>query len=352
MLFAVSDSTRKSKHGSISLPMCKSQEDSIFFVVRVFFGVYSERKVIDQHYFSLKLPASPRGFGVDVNIDEQSPVNLIGSLTIAVEAMYTLTLLPWEGALRESFPVISPGIAERVIFHPLTRLDADEQMDTQDMVIGLFVGALTISTQERTQYYATTVTTKMRRQRLGLVYIGTRGEDTATEAKDQLNDTLILLGRDGRPLDKTAFTAGSLADESGILADPTDLNFRINYRLLSSPDPLDPRGILLAALDFLANAAQYEFYSPFRQLEGRDTRTQPSALVMVNKLAKSNPRAGVLTYRQASRGVQLLIRMMKLIEVIAEVEFQLEYRGFQFGKGSIKRPGRRVENGTDLVDTA
>ena len=307
-------------------------------------------KVIDRHCFSLKLPVSPRGFGVDVNIDEQNPVNLIGSLTIAIEAMYTLTLLPWEGALRESFPVISPGIEERVIFHPLTRPDADEQMDTQHMVIGLFVGALTIATHERTQCYATTVTTKLQRQRLGLIYIGTRGDDTATSTKDQLNDTLIFLGPDGRPLDRSTFGVGS--DETGILADPTDLDFRINYRFIGSANPLDPRGILLAALDFLANAAQYEFYSPFRQLEGRDTRTQPTAIVMVNKLARSNPRAGVLTFRHVSRGVQLLIRMMKLVEVITEVEFQLEYRGFKFGKGSIKRPGRRLENGTASVDTA
>lgn len=309
-------------------------------------------KLLTSTAFSLNLPASPRGFGVEVNIDEQNPLNLIGSLTIAVEAMYTLSLLPWEGVLRESFPIIMPGIAERVIFHPLTMPDADEQMDTQHMVIGLFVGALTIATQERSQYFAITVTTKLGRQRLGLIYIGTRGDDTAIDAKEQLNHTLILLGRDGRSLDLTSLTPGRLADETGILADPTDLDFRIHYRLLRSPNPLDPRGILLASLDFIANAAPYEFYSPFRSLEGRDTRTDPSAVVNVNKLAASNPRAGLLTYRHASRAVQLLIRMMKLIEVITEVEFQLEYRGFKFGKGSIKRPGRRLENGTAIAVTA
>ena len=58
----------------------------------------------------------------------------LGSLAIAVEAMYFLTFLPWEAALHENFPVATPGIEEEVLFHPTAAPDADDQMETQHMV--------------------------------------------------------------------------------------------------------------------------------------------------------------------------------------------------------------------------
>ena len=267
--------------------------------------------------------------------------------------MYTVTLLPWESALRETFPIATPGINERVIFHPTVAPDADEQMDTQQMVLGLYVGALTIATQERNIHNAATVTIKIRGDQLGLIYIGPPGVGGNSQNETvQLNDTVILLNVDGKPLDSTRLTSKGVGDEWGILADPSDMHFRINYRMTGPSDGRNPSDIMLAVLDFLANAAQYYTETPFRQGSGTDTRLQASAVVTVQKLLRSDPRAGLLRYHQAARAVQLLIRMMNVLDDFRTMEFDLEYRGFRFGKGSIRRPRVSLSNRTDIGTTA
>lgn len=270
----------------------------------------------------------------------------VGSLAIAVEAMYFLTFLPWEGALRENFPIATPGIDEEILFHPTAAPDADDQMETQHMALGLFVGALTMATHHPGSFHQITVVTRVHGQLLGYIYIWPRGEDADTYKSSGLNHTLVSLESGAKPTNITTMAPQGLNDDKGILADPEDLDFRIDYRMVGSSATRDPRDIFLAVLDFLANAAPFDPRSPFRQLEGRDTRTDPSAVVSIRKLARSDPRAGLLTYRLVSRAVQLLVRLMKLMVDFRPVEFDLSYRGYQFGKGSIRRTRRSLGNAT------
>ena len=187
---------------------------------------------------------------------------------------------------------------------------------------------------------------------LGYIYIWPRGENADTYKTSNLNHTVVSLENSAKQTNITTMSRQSLDDDRGILADPRDLLFTIDYRMLGGSATRVPRDLFLAVLDFLANAAPYEPGSPFRQLEGRDTRTDPSAVVSVRKLARSDPRAGLLTYQKVSRAVQLLVRLMKLMVDFRPVEFDLYYRGYHFGKGSIRKTRRSLGNATHVAVTS
>ena len=115
----------------------------------------------DSLSFNLTVPKVPTGFGVDVRVDSTKRVDAIGTLAIAVEAMYLLTLLPYEAALREDYLVSRTGIEEEVLFEPLAAEHADDQMEPQYMVYGLYVAIVTITSPRHNLFYATTVTAKL-----------------------------------------------------------------------------------------------------------------------------------------------------------------------------------------------
>ena len=187
---------------------------------------------------------------------------------------------------------------------------------------------------------------------LGYIYIWPRGEDAGTYKTSDLYHTVVSLEGSAKQTNITTMSRQSLDDHRGILADPRDLDYTIDYRMLGGPATGVPRDLFFAVLDFLANAAPYEPGTPFRQLEGKDTRTDPSAVVSVRKLARSDPRAGLLTYRLVARAVQLLVRLMKLMADFRPVEFDLFYRGFHFGKGYIRRTRRSLGNATHAAVTS
>ena len=238
------------------------------------------------------------------------------------------------------------------MFHPTAAHDADDQMETQHMVLGLFVGALTMATHRWTSFHQITVVTRMRGKLLGYIYLWPRGGHADIYTSSGFNYTLVSLEGGTKRTNITTMAHQSLDDEKGILADPGDLDFTIDYRMVGNPAPRDPRDIFLAVLDFLANAAQYDPGRPFRQLEGRDTRTDPNVVVSIRKLARSDPRAGLLTYHHVSRAVQLLVRLMKLMRDFRPVEFDLQYRGYHFGKGWIRRTRRSLGNATSAAVTS
>ena len=276
----------------------------------------------------------------------------VGSLAIAVEAMYLLTCLPWDGVLQQNFPVAFPGIDEEVLFNPTAAPDADDHMETQHSVLGLYVGALTMATHHRGSFHQVTVATRMHGQLIGYVYIWPRGEIADTFKTSEPNHTVMSLDGGTKPINMTTIASQSVDEDRGILADPRDLDFRIDYRIYGRTATRDPRDLFLASLDFLANAAPYDPGSVFRQLEGRDTRTDPSAVVSVRRLVTADPRAGLLTYRYVTRAVQLLIRLMKITRDFRPIEFDLSYRGYRFGKGSIRRTVRSLGNVTHVAITS
>ena len=301
----------------------------------------------DMMRFRLTVPNTPPGFSVGLQTDTNHRVDLKGSLAIAVEAMYLLTLLPWEGVLLENFPVAAGQIPEEIYFQPTAALDADEQMETQYMVLGLYIGGLTLAAQYHDLHYETTVDTKMRGKQLGLVYIRRRKEEREKIANGQINSTTSLLDGEAKPINSTVSTSHGFNSNSGSLSDPEEPDFKINYGFKGRHDVRDPRDILLAALDGIANAAQFSSDARVSQLKGTtDGRLRSNAEIEVQVVTRIDPRAIPLTYRYAARAMLLILRLMYLQNRYQAIEFELGYGLVRFAEGSVRRPRVRLEDGT------
>ena len=309
-------------------------------------------KSTNRLWCSLTVPDSPPGFSVGLHTNTRERIDPVGSLAIAVEAMYLLTLLPWEGALRENFPVSAGQIAEEIYFEPTAAPDADEKMETQHMVLGLFVGCLSVSSQNHDLAYETTVTTKMRNEELGLVHIRKRTAASFTAANSLVNNSVTLVNRNDALLHIPASSSDSLTENSGTMADPDEVDFRINFRFIGAPYARNPRDIFLAALDALANAAPHESDDSVQRLAGTDARTRRNAVIMVESLARPDPRTRVLTYHYAARAVALIMRLMKLRNRFQAIRFELGYRGVRFGEGQVTRPRASISSGIERATVA
>ena len=293
--------------------------------------------------FSLTVPVSPAGFSVDVHTSPTQQVSLTGSLSIAIEAMYLLTLLPWQGALQDVFPVTAGQIAEEILFMPTVAPDADEQMDTQHMVIGLFIGCQNVVAQRHDPAYATTVVIKLRESQLGVIYIRPIRRNVDAVAGDQTEQTNLLLDEEGQPMNAVAYDPHDLSVSHGAFADPEDPDFRINYRFTGRNNQRNPCDVLLAALDGIANAAPYEFDAPVALLKGTDGGQIRSTRIVVERVGRVDPGVKPLTYRYAARSMQLIIRLMKLQNRFQPVEFILSHRRIRFAEGSVRRPRAEIE---------
>ena len=265
----------------------------------------------------------------------------LGALAVAVEAMYILTLLPWEGVLRDHYSVSAGSIIEEVFFVPTAAPDADEQMDTQHMVLGLWAGCVYMTGQYQS-YYETTVTLKMRGQQLGYILIGRRTREESTMTKGTINSTFLIRDTKGVLLDSTDLVPSRLTENSGTIADPQEVDFEVSYRYTGRRTSGDPQDIFLAALDALANAAPHDSGSRTQQLSGASRRSRRPVSVVVTSVTRraSQPRA--LTYRYASRAISLIVRLMKLSSRFQDIEIQLWYHNVKFGEGRIARPRGEV----------
>lgn len=270
-------------------------------------------------------------------------MDIRGSLAIAIEAMYLLTLLPWEGVLRADWRVSAGQIPEEIYFKPTAAPGADEQMETQHMVLGLYVGCLNVAAQGFDLGYEIMVTTKMREEQLGLVFIRRDRVEKEEITHDQINSTLSLLGGEGRPVEPTASVPHGFTSNYGSMVDPEEADFKINYRFIGRQDASDPRDILLAALDALANATPFSSYARISRLTGTDGRSGSNAVIEVQRLTRTDPRAIQLTYRYAARAIQLILRLMKLRDRYQPIEFELAFGMLRFAEGSIMRPRARLE---------
>ena len=270
-------------------------------------------------------------------------MSLKGSLSIAVEAMYLLTLLPWEGALQENFPVAAGQIAEEIYFTPTVAPWADEQMETQHMVIGLFIGCQNVAAQHQDPASATAVALNLRGSQLGFVYIRPITRDVGAVAEDIGKLTDLHLEKESQPRKAAGYNPHDFAANNGAFMDPDETEFQIDYRYTGRNNQRNPCDILLAALDGIANAAPYESDAQVAQLTGTDGRQPRTALIVVERLARVEPGVKQLTYRYAARAMQLVVRLMKLQSRYQTIEFMLSYRNIRFAEGSITRPRAEIE---------
>ncbi|KAL8971377.1 MAG: hypothetical protein Q9183_001080 [Haloplaca sp. 2 TL-2023] len=274
-----------------------------------------------------------------------------GALAIAVEAMYLLTLLPWEGALREIFPVTAGQIREHVAFIPTAAPDADEQMETQYMAIGLLATCLYALGRHPEPYFEVTATLKMRGEAVGLIQIGRQTELYPSRTTREVNSTALLPKQSSIDVSSISRTQGKLADMSGTIADPADASFEISYRFLGRQPLRDRSEFFLAALDALSNAAPHDPDALVQRLAGADPRSLRNAKVSITSVTRPAPRARELTYHYASNAIKLIVRLIKLSNNFLNVEIQLRYRGEKFGEGRFEKPRFANEVDEGSVDT-
>ncbi|KAL9595985.1 MAG: hypothetical protein Q9219_006108 [cf. Caloplaca sp. 3 TL-2023] len=261
--------------------------------------------------------------------------------------MYTLTLFPWDASLQELYPVVIGQIREEVMFIPTITPEADEQMETQHMVLGLFSSCLHMIGQASGPYFEVTAALNLRGHKLGLVRIGRNIDGNSIAPTSEVNSTVLLINANGTGTPLSSPISGGLTEMSGTMADPIDPAFQINYRFLGRQPLRDPTEVFFAALDALAEAAPHNSETRVQRLAGRDPRSINNARLAISTVARPAPQVRVLTYGYASRTIELIIRLMKLSTVFRNIEFQLRYRGEQFGEGRIEKPRAGSEVDTD-----
>ena len=271
--------------------------------------------------------------------DSERSVDLVGALAVAIEAMALLTLLPWEGVLREDYMVAAGQIREAIFFYPTAAPDADDQMESQHMVIGLFVGCLRMSAGYNDRSYETTVHTKIRGNEVGAVYIRRRTHPFIAN----VSNSQLIVSENGTIESSKLLEVADLKADFGTITDPEEPDFTIKFQYTLRPGPRDPRDLLLAVLDALANAAPHEFNDRLETLEGKDTSSSTMATCMV-KMTVPPARHKILTYRYAVRATKLIARLMILTNRIGVLDFQLLYEGEKFGDGSISRLRSLLDN--------
>lgn len=306
--------------------------------------------------FSFTVPNAPRGFTVAVQSDLQHRINLQNTLAVAVEAMYRLTLLPWEGALRQNYHIRSSDIAEEIFFEPTTPRYAEEQMENQHMVYALFAGCLSLTSHGSDSGYEILAVMNLRGQQLGLLHIWTQRTAALSEAKyDHINGFTQLsngtVSAASGNVSRSSISILAATSDSGTLQDPDDLDFKIHYQFTDRPQTRDPREIFLAALDALANAAPYDADHRLQKLTGTDARSARNAVLVVEGSTRPGPRRHPFTYHFATKTVQLLMQAMTLLNRFQTIQFELKYQGVRFGEGFITRP-RIFEDETETAGVA
>ena len=251
----------------------------------------------------------------------------------------------------QDFPVTAGQIVEEIYFKPTVAPYADDQLDTQHMVIGLFIGCQNVAAQHHDPALGTTVAVYLRGKQLGLIYIRPiRRNDKraiANESAKQQQPNLLLEDESGNAT--AAYDPHILASNHGAFADPDETEFRINYRFTGRNNQRNPADILLAALDGIANAAPYEPDAHVAVLIGTDGRPVRGAHIVVERVGRVDPGIKPLTYRYAARAMQLVTRLMKLQNRYQTIEFILSYRRIRFAEGSVTRPRAELEGGYGIA---
>lgn len=292
---------------------------------------------------------------MSLQTDTNYPIDLMDTLTLAVEAMYQLTLLPWEGVLRQDYHVAAGQLGEEIFFQPTAAAHADEQLEGQHMVYGLYAGCLSLSSRSLNLAYKTIVKMELRGQQLGLIYIQKRSTlALKTTMLNQVSRKILSYGGNSTFSDIATLHSSSLKDnaDTGTISDPDDLDFKIRYQFTGRPQARDPGDIFLAALDALANAAPYDSYQRVLKLTGTDTRSTRNALIVVEAPNRPDRRRRPLTYGYAAKGVQLIIQMMRILKKFQIIQFELWYSGVKFGEGFVTRPRHDFEDTTERAGIA
>ncbi|KAG7006847.1 hypothetical protein G7Y79_00012g031830 [Physcia stellaris] len=291
---------------------------------------------------SLSIPQIPDGFSVDIDHHDAIPLRPLGVYVTAVEAMFILSLLPWDALASQPYTFNVRPYQVKIYFEDIFGEYQYTKMRHSHMVIGLYVAVLGTAERYGHGFVAETITLKVWDQEIGIctIYPHLSAADVLS-----ISDILHLntSGGDDRgnfpdtkpkagSLPRLDMSVASLDSRSGSFPDPDDPRVRVHwrYRFL----PLASRDVFLAILDGLALAAQADINDPCRELNAFSEAPQRKVAISVTAVRGTRVALN-FTYRHAARMLLLISRLIVTLGKYDEMVFWADFNGVRFVLGDI-----------------
>lgn len=293
---------------------------------------------------SLSIPQIPDGFSIDIDHHDAIPLRPLGLYVTAVEAMFILSLLPWDALAPQPYTFNVQPYQENIHFEPIFRKYQHAEMRHSHMVIGLYVAVLGTAERFGHGFVAETTTLKLWDQQIGICTIYPRLSAADRPSSMDVSYLDISRGDDRGSFSDTKPKAGSpitfdtsvasLESGSGSFPDPDDPRVRVHWRFRFLP--LASRDVFLAILDGLTLAAREDTKDLCRELNAFSEAPQRQVAISVTAIRGSRVALD-FTYRHAARTLLLISRLMVRLGKYDEMVFWVEFNGARFALGDVMR---------------
>lgn len=292
---------------------------------------------------SLSIPQIPPGFSIDIDHHDAISLRPLGLYVTAVEAMFILSLFPWDALAPHPYTFNVQPYQEEIHFEPISE-DQPTKLRHSHMVIGLYVTVLGTAERFGHGFIAETTTLKLWDHPIGICTI----YPLPSAAYDVSIVNVSLLNASNGDNGSTFSDVGLKAEspitlttsvpnpgsDSGSFQDPDDPRVRVHwrYRFL----PLASRDVFLAILDGLTLAAREDTNDLCRELTAFSETPQRKVAISVSAI-RGTQVALDLTYRHAARTLLLISRLMVRLGKYVEMIFWVEFNGARFAFGDVMR---------------
>ena len=290
---------------------------------------------------SLSIPEIPPGFSIDIEHHDLISLRPLGLYVTAVEAMYILSLLPWDALAPQPYTFNVRPYREVIHFEPIIRDEQPPKMRHSYMVIGLYVAVLGTADRFGHGFVAETARLKLWDQLIGTCTIYLR-PSAAAELSSANVSSLSASGEEDRgtfldvelKAESPTTSIISVSDSSGSFLDPDDPRVRVHWRFRFLP--LAGRDVFLAILDGLSLAAKEDANDLCRELAAFSETPERKVAITVSAI-RGSAIALDLTYRYAARMLVLISRLMVRLGKYDEMVFWVEFDGARFALGDVMR---------------
>lgn len=290
---------------------------------------------------SLSIPEIPLGFSIDIEHHDLISLRPLGLYVTAVEAMYILSLLPWDALAPHPYTFNVRPYREVIHFEPVIRDGQRPKMRHSYMVIGLYVAVLGTADRFGHGFVAETTTLKLWDHPIGTCTIYLR-PSAASELSSANVSSLSTSSEEDRDTSLDVELKAeipttsmiSVSDSSGSFLDPDDPRVRVHWRFRFLP--LASRDVLLAILDGLSLAAKEDANDLCRELASFSETPERKVAITVSAV-RGSAIALDLTYRYAARTLVLISRLMVRLGKYDEMVFWVEFDGARFVLGDVMR---------------
>ena len=258
----------------------------------------------------------PKDFRVTFDVDPQPLPSLRDVYVVAIEAMYRLSLQPWESPLTQSWDFRLPGHG---VWITIPTYQYSQAEPYSYAVSGLYEGVLFLHERasKTGMVNVLRVNTLRRRQPIGVVKF------LEAPTRQPFHSALPRTSKAGNT------TLHVANEDSGTYIDgPFHIIWRNYGPLILYED------VYLAAFDGIAATAKFPATMSISELHAvtPSKATQTPTIITVTS---TNNRRHVLTYRFAARALQLITVIMEKNGWFGEMTFDLIWAGEQIGKGSV-----------------